>query len=79
MRIDETLAVKATALKRKCPEDWQAFLDALDQRFSEAQIELMTAPQADLPIAQGKARALAALISALKNAHVVVDKIEKRV
>lgn len=73
----EDLAVRAAALLRNAPLEWQAFVKALAVYTEVHRDNLVKSPMAELPVNQGRAHALSSLLDTLKDAADIADKIRK--
>lgn len=73
----EDLTMRAAALSRNAPMEWQAFVKALAVYTEVHRNNLVKSPMEELPVNQGRAQALSSLLGLLKNPEPVADKLRK--
>lgn len=76
--MDKHLTKPAAALARRAPEEWAAFLSALEQYNAERVDNLLQSPSGDtLHVAQGHAQGVRRLLAYLQSCVQDADKMER--
>lgn len=65
-----TLSQLALFVRNAAPEAWENFVRAVEGYAYSVAAQMTYAPTEELPIAQGRAQAILALLDILKNCHV---------
>jgi len=78
MQAKEYLTIKAAILARTAPNEWREFLSALGQFTEHHRENLVSSPLADLPINQGRAQILGALLKNMENCTKDADELARK-
>jgi hypothetical protein len=70
------LIFRAAGLARSAPEAWKSFLGALSTYSTHQTTNLIQSSLESLPVAQGRAQAIAHLLALLEGSIQSADKIE---
>jgi hypothetical protein len=78
MHAQEQLIISAAHLAKSSPTSWAAFLQALVAYTEVHQVNLLKSPLPELPVNQGRAQAMSALLETCTNCAANADKIAQK-
>ncbi len=75
---DRELIRRAASLSYAAPDEWRAFIEALDDYVENVKIDMVNAPASDLAVQQGRARLGRDLLRLCINCTRTVDTMKPR-
>lgn len=76
--ITRTIALRAAALARGAPNEWSAFIEALQTLSNYRRDEMISSPVETVLISQGRARESASLLRMLEVCLKTADQIQEK-